>query len=53
MAKQERKALKELQKDRSLVIRKADKGNNTLMLTDKDYYFDILIMKHHFNASKC
>ena len=35
--KQECKALKELQEDQNLVIRKADKGN-TLVLMDKDYY---------------
>ena len=31
------KALKELQEDQNLVIRKVDKGN-TLVLMDKDYY---------------
>ena len=42
--KNERKALKELQEDQDLVIRKADKGN-TLVLMDEDYYCGTLVMK--------
>ena len=49
LTKQERKALKELQEDQDLVIRKADKGN-TLVLMDKDYYCNTLVMKHHVNT---
>ena len=43
------KALKELQEDQDLVIRKADKS--TLVLVDKDYYYDTLVVKHHLNTS--
>ena len=50
LTKQERKALKELQEAQDLVIRKADKGN-TLVLMDKDYYCNTLVMKHHLNTS--
>ena len=50
LTKQERKALKELQEDQDLVIRKADKGNN-LVLMDKDYYCDTLVMKDHLSTS--
>ena len=50
LTKQERKALKELQEDQDLVITKADKGN-TLVLMDKDYYCNTLVMKHHLNTS--
>ena len=50
LAKQERRALKELQEDHDLVIRKADKGNS-LVLTDKDHYCKTLVMKHHLNTS--
>ena len=50
LTKQERKALKELQEDQDLVIRKADKGN-TLILMDKDYYCGELVMKQHLSAS--
>ena len=50
LTKQERKALKELQEDQDLVIRKTDKGN-TLVLMDKDYYCNTLVMKHHLNTS--
>ena len=50
LAKQERKALKELQEDQDLVIRKADKGN-TLMVMDEDYYCNTLVMKHHLDTS--
>ena len=51
LIKQERRALtKELQEDQDLVIRKTDKCN-TLVLMEKDYYFNILVMKHHLNTS--
>ena len=50
LTKQERKALKELQEDQDLVIRKADKGN-TLVLMDKDYYCGTLVMKQHLSTS--
>ena len=50
LTKQERKALKELQEDQDLVITKADKGN-TLVLMDKGYYCNTLVMKHHLNTS--
>ena len=50
LTKQERKALKELQEDQDLVIRKADKGN-TLALMDKDYYCGTLVMKQHLSTS--
>ena len=43
------KALKELQEDQDLVLRKADKS--TLVLMDKDYYCDTLVVKHHLNTS--
>ena len=49
LTKQERRALTQLQEDQDLVIRKADKGN-TLVLMDKDYYFNTLVMKHHLNT---
>ena len=49
LTKQERKALAELQEDTNLIIRKADKGN-TLVLMEKDYYCDTLIMKQHLNT---
>ena len=49
LTKQERRALKESQEGQNVVIRKADKGN-TLMLMDKDYYFNTLVMKHHLNT---
>ena len=45
-----RKALKELQEDQNLVIRKADKGN-TVVLMDKDYHCNTLVMKNHLNTS--
>ena len=47
LTKQERRALKELQEDQDLVIRKG----NTLVLMDKDYYCNTLVMKHHLNTS--
>ena len=50
LTKQERRALTQLQEDQDLVIRKADKGN-TLVLMDKDYYFNTLVVKHHLNTS--
>ena len=50
LTKQERRALSQLQEDQDLVIRKADKGN-TLVLMDKDYYFNTLVVKHHLNTS--
>ena len=50
LTKQDCRALKELQEDQDLVLRKADKGN-TLVLMDKDYYYNTLLMKHHVNAS--
>ena len=50
LTKQERRALTQLQEDQDLVIRKADKGN-TLVLMDKDYYFNTLVLKHHLNTS--
>ena len=51
LIKQERRALtKELQEDQDLVIRKTDKCN-TLVLMEKDYYCNILVMKHHLNTS--
>ena len=50
LTKQECKALKELQEDQDLVIRKADKGN-TLMLMHKDHYCNTLVTKHHLNTS--
>ena len=50
LTKQERRALTQLQEDQDLVIRKADKGN-TLVLKDKDYYFNTLVVKHHLNTS--
>ena len=50
LTKQEREALKELQEDRDLVIRKADKGK-TLVLMDKDYCCDTLVMKHHLSTN--
>ena len=40
----------ENQEDQDLVIRKAHKGN-TLVLMDKDYYCNTLVMKHHLNTS--
>ena len=49
LTKQERKALKELQEHKDLVIRKAVKGN-TQVLMDK-YNCDTLVMKHHLNTS--
>ena len=50
LTKQERRALKELQEDQDLVIKKDDKAN-TLVLMDKDYYCNTLVMKHHLNTS--
>ena len=50
LTKQELRALKELQEDQDLVIRKADKGN-TLVVMDKDYCCNTLVMKHHLNTS--
>ena len=51
LIKQERRALtKGLQEDQDLVIRKTDKCN-TLVLMEKDYYCNILVMKHHLNTS--
>ena len=51
LIKQERRALtKELQEVQDLVIRKTDKCN-TLVLMEKDYYCNILVMKHHLNTS--
>ena len=49
LTKQERKALKELQEDQDLVIRKANKGN-TLVLMDEDYYCNTLVTEHHRNT---
>ena len=49
LTKQERTALKELQEDQDLVTRKRDKSN-TLVLMDKDYYCNALVMKHHLNT---
>ena len=49
LTKQERKALKELQEHKDLVIRKAVKGNAQVLM-DK-YNCDTLVMKHHLNAS--
>ena len=48
LTKQECKALKELQKDQNLVIRKAGKGN-ILVITEKHYYWNAL--KHHLSTS--
>ena len=50
LTKEERKALKELQEDQDLVIRKFDKGN-TLVLMDNDYCCDTLVIKHHLSTS--
>ena len=50
LTKQERKALKKLQEDQDLVIRKVDKGN-TLKLMEKDYHCDTLEMKRNLNTS--
>ena len=50
LTKQECKALKELQEDQDLVIRKVDKGN-TLKLMEKDYHCDTLEMKRNLNTS--
>ena len=50
LTKQERRALKQLQEDQDVVIRKADKGN-ALVLMDKDYYLNTLVVKHHINTS--
>ena len=49
LTKQKRKALKELQENQDLVIRKADKGS-TLVLMNKDYYCNTLVMKQHLNT---
>ena len=49
LTKQKRKALKELQENQDLVIRKADKGS-TLVLLNKDYYCNTLVMKQHLNT---
>ena len=49
LTKQERKALKELQEHKDLVIRKAVKGNAQVLM-DK-YNCDTLVMKHHLNTS--
>ena len=43
------KALKELQEDQDLVIRKGDKS--TLVIMDKDYYCDTVVVKHHLNTN--
>ena len=48
--KQESNALKRLREDRNLIIRKADRGN-TFVLMEKDNYCNILVLKHHLNAS--
>ena len=50
LMKQECTAMKELQEDQHLVIRKSDKGN-TLVLMVKYYYCNTLVMKHHRNTS--
>ena len=50
LANQKLQALKELEENQDLVIRKADKGN-TLVLMDKDHYCNALVMKHHLNIS--
>ena len=50
ISKQECKALKELQEHQYLVIRKADKSNN-LVIMAKDCYCDTRILKHHLNTS--
>ena len=52
LANQKLKALKELEENQDLVIRKTDKGN-TLVLMDKDHYCNALVMKHHLNTSTC
>ena len=48
--KQERKALQEFPEDQNLVTRKTDKGNS-LVLMDKNYYCNTLVMKNHLNTS--
>ena len=50
LTKQERKALKELQEDQDVVIKKVNKSN-TLALMDEEYYCNTLVMQHHFNTS--
>ena len=50
LTKNERRALKELQDDQDLVIRKADKCN-TLVLMEKDYHCNTLVMKPYFNTT--
>ena len=47
--KQERKALKELQYHQNIVKRKTDKGN-ALVLMEKGYCCNTLIMNHHLST---
>ena len=48
LPKDERKALQELKNNISIVIKEADKGGG-LVIMNKDFYHDKLIMKDHLN----
>ena len=50
LTKRQHKALQELLKDQNVVTRKADKGNIPV-ITEKHYYWNALVMKHHINTS--
>ena len=53
ISKSEEKALRNLISDSSIIIKKADKGN-TLILMDKDFYRDKLVLKDHlFTSTYC
>ena len=44
----ERNALKELKQNQDIIIKKADKGG-TLVIMNKDYYKEELVLKEHLN----
>ena len=49
LTNEERKALKELQNNPEIVVKKADKGGATIIL-DKSFYRDTLVVEGHLNS---
>ena len=54
LSKDERPALSELQNKNDIIIKRADKGGNFVIM-DKDFYRDKLVLAGHLDASdnKC
>ena len=50
LSTEERKALKQLKENEDIIIKKADKGGS-LVIMDKAYYRDHLVMKGHLESS--